>query len=365
MPRRKPELLGTVTAPSGALFVVDMGMLGLWCHARPPVLPPGVLDAAGTADANAGADFRIDGPDAEACGRHWDRHWHPRFLFDIPRHGVDPVRAAFATFVAANEYDATLTRLRARVTHRQRIADALEHGRGAGQVFFQGIEGFALSGLPTDGPMRVVGERMGGRDGAVKDRWRWIDLEVRPGAKVAATKSGRAGSAFVDRGQLMFSDVDALGAWNHNTPADGKADVVFWGRDAEAVAEETKAPRLPGRDSAKVYGWEDLPDAEARRKADRVQRLKAKGELLFAFDYRPHSHHHAILQQVRGSATASGTLDVGGASTCGFATSWGDGLYPVLVERDGGGDVVRVRLQLGDDDRVKVLYDVIERARAD
>jgi hypothetical protein len=363
MARIKSEVLGTVTAPSGALLLVDMGMLELWCHDRKPVMPPGLLDAEGTANANAGCDFRIDGPDAEKCGRDWDRQWHPRYVYDIPRHGIDHIRKTFAEFVAEQEYDATLTKLRARVTHRQRIADALEHGWGAGQVFFQGIEGFAFDDLPTDAPMRVIGERMGGRDGAVKNRWRWVDLEVRPGAKVAATKSGRAGSVLVDRARLIFADVDALGAWNHNGAIDGKADVVFWGRAAEEVSAAVTAPRLPNQDGAAMYGWEDLPDAEARRKADQVWRLKEQRKLMFAFDYRPHSHHHAVLRQARGGATESGTVEVGGATMCGFMTTWGDGMFPIITERDKDGNLVRVRVQLGDDERVKLLYDVMEQAR--
>jgi hypothetical protein len=359
MARRKTELLGTVTAPSGALFVVDMGMLEIWCHDRPPVMPPGLLDAEGTKNANEGCDFRIEGPDAEKCGRHWDRHWHPLYHFDIPRHGIDEVRKNFAAFAAEHGYDAKLTRLRAKVTHRQRIADALAWGKGTGQVFFQGLEGFTLSGLPTDAPMRVVGERMGGRDSAVKNRWRWVDLEVRPERKVAS--NGRAGHVFVDRARLMFADIDALGAWQHDTPTDGLADMVFWGRDAEAAAKEAKAPKLR-EDGGTVYGWENLPDAEARRKGGLVWRAKEKNKWMLALDYRPHSHHWEVMRQVRASATESGTVEVGGATMCGFMTSWGDGLFPVIVERDAGGELVRVRLQMGDDDRVKLLYDVMEQA---
>src|SRR5215471_1293649 len=122
MPRRKTERLGEVTTPSGAMFVVDMGFLELWCHDRPPVMPPGVLDEEGTSDVNDGADFRIEGPDAEKCGRHWDRRWHPLYHFDIPKHGLDEVRKSFSAFIAEHGYDAKLTKLRAKVTHRQRIA---------------------------------------------------------------------------------------------------------------------------------------------------------------------------------------------------------------------------------------------------
>ncbi|HVL16073.1 MAG TPA: hypothetical protein VM529_26115 [Gemmata sp.] len=362
MPRRKSEHLGEVTAPSGSLFVVDMGYLEMWCHDQKPVMPPGILSDEGTKNANAGADFRIDGRDAEKCGRHWGRQWHPRFHFDIPKHGIGHVRKGFAEFVAEHGYEAKLTMLRGRVTHRQRIADALEYGKGMGQVFFQGLEGFVISGVPTGTKMRVTGERMGGRDRAVSERWRWVDLEVRPGRKVVS--SAPAGRVFVDRARLMFADIDALKEWKHDEPIDGKADLVFWGRDAEAAARAVKAPRLPDMDGGTLYGWDNLPDAEARRKGGIVWQAKQKNQWLLGLDYRPHSHHWQIMEQVRRRATESGIAEVGGATMCGFMTSWGDGLYPVIVERDRGDEVVRVRLQLGDDDRVKQYHDMMERAKA-
>lgn len=364
MARRKPEVLGTVTAPSGALFLVDFGFLELWCHDRKPVMPPGVLESdEATADANAGCDFRIDGPDAEKCGRHWDRQWHPRFHFDIPKHGIDTVRKTFAEFVAEHGYDATLTKLRAKVTHRQRIADALEHGNGAGQVFFQGIEGFACAGVPANTEMLVTGERMGGRARGHKDRWRWVNLEVRPGARVAsATEVGRV---LVDRARLMFADIDALRDWNHEGSTDGMADAVFWGRDAAAAAKATKAPRLPGDDGAEMYGWENLPEAEALEKARAVWKRKEPNGWRLALDFRPHSHHWEVLRQVRATPTESGTIHVGGASLCGFMTSWGDGLYPVFAERTKAGELVRLRVRLGDDARVQMLDEVNRRAQVE
>jgi hypothetical protein len=218
-----------------------------------------------------------------------------------------------------------------------------------------------LSGIPTDATMRVVGERMGGRDSGINNRWRWVALEVRPRRKVAS--STRVGHVFVDRARLMFADIDSLGAWKHDDPTDGLADLVFWGRNAEEAAKETKAPRLsPPTESNPVYGWENLPDLEARQKGSLIWQAKEKNEWMLALDYRPHSHHWEVMRQVRDSKTESGTIGAGGATMCGFMTSWGDGLYPVIVERDSGGEVVRVRLQLGDDDRTKRLYDVMERS---
>ena len=161
----------------------------------------------------------------------------------------------------------------------------------------------------------------------------------------------------------MFADIDALKEWKHDDPIDGKADFVFWGRDAEPAAKEVNAPRLHDPDGGTTYGWENLPDADARRRGTLVWQAKEKNGWLMALDYRPHSHHWQVMQQVRRSATECGVAEVGGATMCGFMTSWGDGLYPVVVERDKGGEVVRVRLQLGDDARVKLYHEMMKRAR--
>ena len=62
----------------------------------------------------------------------------------------------------------------------------------------------------------------------------------------------------VDEARLMFADADALG-WRHEDALDGKADYVFWGRDAEAAATLHGAPKL----SPDEFGWVDLPVDEA------------------------------------------------------------------------------------------------------
>jgi hypothetical protein len=48
--------------------------------------------------------------------------------------------------------------------------------------------------------------------------------------------------------------------------------------------------------------------------------------------FRPHSHHHAMMEQVRRShgKAGAGVLDLGSAMLCMFETSWGDGAFPVI-----------------------------------
>src|SRR4051812_44575860 len=98
------ELLGEVTAPSGILLVLDMGLLNLWCHDRPPTMPEGVLGEESAASANAAGDFRIEEPNAERAGRAYDRQWHPLYLFDIPGQAVDDFRERFDRFAGEHGF---------------------------------------------------------------------------------------------------------------------------------------------------------------------------------------------------------------------------------------------------------------------
>src|SRR5262245_53863764 len=77
--------LGTVIAPSGSLLILDPGLLGMWSHSRPPVMPEGILSEKGTIAANKSVDAAIVGASADAVGRQLGRQWNPRFVYDIPR----------------------------------------------------------------------------------------------------------------------------------------------------------------------------------------------------------------------------------------------------------------------------------------
>jgi hypothetical protein len=146
----------------------------------------------------------------------------------------------------------------------------------------------------------------------------------------------------------MFADADALGAWQHETPLDGLADYVFWGRDAAQVAERVGAMRQ----SDDQWGWVDLPAQEAAKRGLAVENLREKTAFKFAGDFRPHSHHYMVMKQVRATSTESGTIDVGGAKVCTFMTTWGDGFYQVSREMDAAGELVRISIDLGDEEAV-------------
>jgi len=191
MARTKSEVLGTVTAPSGKLLLVDMGIAGVVVPRPAADAPAGTARPRGHGECERGVRL----PHRRAGRREVRPTLGPvlapavRLRHPAPR---DRSRAGRVRRVRRR----TGVRRDAHEAPGTGHAPAADRGRarntagGAGQVFFQGIEGFAFDDVPKDTPMRVVGERMGGRDGAVKNRWRWVDLEVRPGVKAAPTKSG-------------------------------------------------------------------------------------------------------------------------------------------------------------------------------
>jgi hypothetical protein len=330
------ECLGEVTCGSGTLIVVDPGLLNLWSHDRPPVIPLGILEDSTTDSANRGVDFHIDGPDAEAAGRAFGHGWHPRYIYDIPAHGLDALRGKFEALVAERGLRAHLVPVEGRVRHRQRVDDVLRRAP-AGEVSFHGLRAPVISGIPR-GPMRILGRRM--PDGEHQDMWQEVWLDCLPEANVASTE--HFGTVSVDWARVMFADVEALGSWQHDDPLDGLADVVFWGLDASRAAQALSAPAL----GEGQYGWTDLPIEAAVERGEAVEDFLHAGGVKFAMDFRPHSHHHEILRQIRSTPTQSGVLDVAGQRLCAFFTTWGDGFYPVHRDLTAHGNVARVRVLL-------------------
>jgi hypothetical protein len=189
---------------------------------------------------------------------------------------------------------------------------------------------------PSDRPLAVVGQRLGvGRFAAC---WDHVAVELGEGRITAAHRLGEAG---VDFARLLAIDHAALDHWQHEDSLDGKADVVFWGRDDGELARAMNAGRL-----AEGWGWLNLTTAQAEAKADDAARRKATARLLLTIEHRPHSHHHAALAALRASPSGSGAVEVGGSRACLFATSWGEGVFPVYLDVDGDGTPVRVRVQL-------------------
>jgi hypothetical protein len=339
------EQLGTVRCPSGVLLVLDGGLASTWSHDRAPKLPDAFPSAR---VANSAVDLEVHGPDALAAGRAWDRSCNPLFAFDRPKRAVRDLRREFAAFARERGLDAELVPSRRRIPHRRRVDLALEVGGGTGVVEFHGMWAAAVGGVPRDAALPVLGERM--PEGPDAGRWRRVWIEA--GAAVGAVRSVAVGHVLVDEARLMAVDADALGAWNDEDPLDGRADVVFWGRDAPEVAVELDAPAAPTAGEAERFGWVDLPVRDALARLRRVVKAKEGGDRWFALDYRPHTHHWQVMRDVRATPTESGVLELAGARLCMFMTSWGDGGFPVEADLDAAGRLVRVRIELGCDEIV-------------
>jgi hypothetical protein len=213
-------------------------------------------------------------------------------------------------------------------------------------VFDVGLVGFlprpalepalVVADVPRDRELAVVGQRVG--KGRFADCWDHVAITIDDGEVAHAKKLGEAG---VDFARLICMDKGALDHWQHEDSLDGLADFVFWGRDEIQLAKAMRAPRI--RDG---YGWTDLPVAEAEAKADRAAVLKADNHWLLAMDLRPHSHHFHALAAARASRCGAGMLEVGGATTCLFFTSWGDGVFPIYLDVDHDDRPLRIRIQL-------------------
>jgi hypothetical protein len=344
----KIEQLGCVSCPTGVLLILDGGLAWMWSHTRPPLLPdcPEVIGAT-----ENDRDLIVRGPDAHAAGRAFDRSNNPLYIYDQSADRVDALSRAFDDMVTSLKLNAVLRVLPERIPHRRRVDLVLMANNGTGAVEFHGMWAVAVSGVPHDRPLPITGERMpAGQD---EGHWRRVSIELRAG-ETASTSS--IGYVLVDEARLMAIDADGLGAWDDMHSQDGKADVVFWGRDAAAVAAETGASPVRNGRSEGSFGWEDLPFDDARARAKRVQALQTE-ERKFAFDFRPHTHHWQVMREVRASPTESGVLDLAGTQLCMFMTSWGDGAYPVEADLNADGQVLRVRIELGCDE-------IVERQRA-
>ena len=336
------EQLGDVVIPSGLVMIVDMGLLNFWSHDQEPVLTEGILPTDELTEiANNSEDFRIDGPDAEKSGRTLELQWNPLYLYDIPAHAIANVRNSFENLKTENGWQATLSSVKPRIAHRDRVDHAIQFGKGAGEVQFHGMSAVAVNILPQERPLSVVGFRMEGDEYAKS--WREVHLLVRPDSRPARTNM--VGVVAVDKARLMFVDADVLGLWQHEEPIDGMADFVFWGRDAQIAADKLRAEQLGDCQ----YGWKDVPVMDAVELGTAVEEFRDEADLKFATDFRPHSHHYYAMELVRNSSTESGVVELGDTRACAFMTTWGDGFFPVFNDLDEQGRTVRLRIELGNE----------------
>ena len=191
---------------------------------------------------------------------------------------------------------------------------------------------------PADHPLAVIGHRVG--KGRYGDCWDHVIVKLAAGEVTHSTKLGEAG---VDMARLVCMDYAALDAWKHEDSLDGKADVVFWGRDEKAAAKATGA-----KPTGEGYGWTNLSFEAADAKQLEVDKLKAAAHWGLAIDFRPHSHHFYALAEARKSKAGAGSIEVGGATIVLFFTTWGDGVFPVFLDLDAADQPVQLRIQLAD-----------------
>jgi hypothetical protein len=323
-----PEILGEVSCPSGTVLLIDFGTMHLWQHDTPPLWPA----AEGDPDGDGLWDMKIEGRDGARAGAELEVGFDPRFVYDAEEADAMELGRKIADRQRLG-YQAWLTRFEPRVPHRQRVNNALEHGGGAGVVPFFAMHAAAVTGLPPGQRLPVKGIREEGGE-----RWAQVTLDVVPGAQAA--RRIPVGTVMVDCARLMFADVDAVGTWDDESSVDGKADVAFWGRDADGIARHVGAPPLGGDDG--TFGFRNLSVSDAERWIAHLESFKQNPDVKFAMDFRPHTPSFFLLEQIRAARTESGILDLGNARVCGFMTTWGDGTFPVFREVDASGRLLRV-----------------------
>jgi hypothetical protein len=324
-------LLGEVEVPSGILLVLDPGLGRFWRHDGEPRSPR-------KADPEQ-HDLAIVGPDAVAASKAYDRQFDPRYLFDVV--DVAATEKHFAQFVKDRKLDARLQRLPRRIPHLERARLAVEVGGGAGVVHYNHLWAVAVGGLPDGRALPIEATPM--PEGEFGGRWRTIDVVIDADAAVA--QSLPVQGVMVEHGQLICADVEAFGAFRMWEPLDGLADFVFWGKDAPAIAAKFQAPRLDDQH----FGWVNIPDAESHRYFQPVQDWIDSQKLKAGVDYRPHCNLEKLNAQIRGGELESGQLELAGARACGFSNRWGDGIFTVIRDLDAAGRLVRVRLDVGNE----------------
>lgn len=339
-------VLGEVSTPSGTVLLIDFGLMYLWTHERPPLIPEGILEGAALEAANGAFDCRIEGDDALAAGKSFARQANPLYLYDIPHYGLSEIKENFKAHCLENGYRAELKELPERVSPLKRVEQAFASAPGqAALVFLHGIQALALTGLPQDKVLQVEGQTVG--DGKYADCWKHVSLIIKDDAEIAT--SCLLGYVTVDMARLMFCDLSAAGSWVHDESIDGLADFVFWGRDAERLAKRFKAPKL----DANSFGFLSMPIEQAAEIAFQVQEHLDRHRLVAACDFRPHSDHWRMLTKLSLAKCEAGVIDLAQTKCCGFMTSWGDGCFSVFLDLAEDRSPLRLRIELGTEETLK------------
>ena len=327
-----PVQLGEIDISSGIVLVIDPGLGRFWRHDDDAHSPRSVDPER--------FDFAIVGPDAIAAGKAYDRQFDPRYLFDIA--DVATTEERFAKFVADRNFNAWLQRPDHRITHVERARLAVEAGGGAGVVQYNGMWAVAIGNVEPAKGLRIEATPM--PSGEFAGRWRGIDVIIDAEAVVA--QSLPVQGVMVEHGQLMCADLEAFGQFRMWESLDGLADFVFWGKDAPDVAEKFHASHLDSHE----FGWLNVSEAEIHKFAGPVQHWIESQNLKVGVDYRPHCNLERLNAQIRNNETGSGQLELAGLRVCGFQNRWGDGIFTVVRDVDAAGRLVRIRLDVGNEE---------------
>ncbi|MFE1316683.1 hypothetical protein [Kitasatospora phosalacinea] len=175
-----------------------------------------------------------------------------------------------------------------------------------------------------------------------------------PGAADRSTPV-RLGDLPVDRCGTVIGDATGLDAWTgmNGEPADGLADVFYWGRYADDAHAEFGGGRIAQYGVDGPHGWLDLPLAEAAARAAELtawcDRLHGRG-LVVSVDQ--HTDDHRFRRAGWHHPLRAGTIEVGGCRVLGVEWDQGDHsmrhrgerdagqVYPVTLEADGAGGTV-------------------------
>lgn len=189
--------------------------------------------------------------------------------------------------------------------------------------------------------LAVLGET-NGRSGAAAS-WQRIKIVVDPASSneptIAVAASRLLGHVPIDLAQLAAMDAVALTSWQHEASADGKADIIFWGKDAAGLAALLAAPSH--RDG---YGWCDVPLAQAEQLADKIAIKKHDHHWQVSAQIRPHSDYFGLAEVARASETRTGSAALG-TGTAWLGLSMPTGAFPVFVDEDASGRLLQVRIE--------------------
>lgn len=98
-----------------------------------------------------------------------------------------------------------------------------------------------------------------------------------------------------------------------------------------------------------MYGWLNLPVRQAYERAVELDnRRNIEPRRMFAYDFRPHSHHWKVMAGVRASEHEAATITIGGADIIIAMTSIGDGFFPVHLDLDESGTPTAIRITIAD-----------------